>query len=498
MSNNLIYQSLQQLKTKLTSAETSSRELAENFLKVKNEKSNLELFASIDEEEILRQADQSDRRRKEGKTLGPLDGIPVSIKDNICVKDAKTTCASKILENFISPYDATVITKLKENGAILFGRTNMDEFAMGSSTENSGLHPTRNPWGEDRVPGGSSGGAAASVGASVVPVSLGSDTGGSIRQPGAFCGVVGIKPTYGRISRFGLIAFASSLDQIGTFGRSVPDAAALLSAIDGYDPRDSTSHPNTSTNKIDPSVNPLNEKELKDLRVGVIFPEEEDAQFFDADILTSLNRSVEHLKSAGAKIIPLKSSYQEYMIPIYYILATAEASSNLSRYDGIRYGKRSKNPTTLMDLYVRSRTEGFGPEVKRRILLGTFVLSSGYYDAYYRTAQKARKMIQKEYSDFFTQTDVLLLPTTPTTAFRIGEKSDDPLAMYRNDILTISANLAGIPAMSIPAGLDKNGMPIGLQLQANHFNENFLFRVGRTLHEGIPGFALDYEKMASH
>ena len=494
MSKELVHKSAGELAEGLDNKEFSAREIAEALLERSRKFSDLNTFLRLEEDrdEIIAAADASDARRAEGKQLGPLDGIPISIKDNICAKGVPTTCASRILENFVSPYDAGVIEKLRGAGAILFGRTNMDEFAMGSSTENSAFGITRNPWDKERVPGGSSGGSAVAVAAGLAPLSLGSDTGGSIRQPAAFCGVMGLKPTYGRVSRYGLVAFASSLDQIGVFSRTSADAGLVLDAIQGHDLRDSTSNAKSAEQAVESA--PFSDAEWKKLRIGVIIPEK-GQEGFEEGIIAAAENAAAKFEKLGAKIVPLKAQYKEYVTPIYYILATAEASSNLSRYDGIRYGKRAEESENLLELYVKSRTEGFGAEVKRRILLGTFVLSSGYYDAYYKSAQVARKMIQNQYSEFFDQVDLILQPTPPTTAFRIGEKSNDPLAMYQSDLLTISANLGGVPALNVPAGMDKQGLPIGLQYTAAHFNENVLLRMAASIEERIPEFSPSYEEV---
>lgn len=455
---------------------------------------NLGAFLSLDKKRILKQAQASDDRRAAGQSLGPLDGIPIALKDNICELDAPATCGSRILENFVAPYDATVIEKLRAAGAVLFGRANMDEFAMGSSTENSAFQNTCNPWDATRVPGGSSGGSAVAVAAGITPLALGSDTGGSIRQPASFCGVVGLKPTYGRVSRYGLVAYASSLDQIGPFARSVEDAALVLDVISGWDARDSTSHPDDEKHPIETE---LKSADWKKLRVGVMLPEDAASQSaYDPAVLAQTKAAVAYLEKQGAQIVPLRSKLEKYLIPIYYILATAEASSNLSRYDGVRYGNQAPDPKDLMDLYVRSRTRGFGDEVKRRILLGTFVLSSGYYDAYYKSAQKARRLIQQEYTGFFGKVDVILSPTSPGTAFPIGDRVNDPLAMYQSDILTIAANLTGTPAINIAAGTDEQGLPVGVQLLGAQFMENQLLQVAAGLAKA-PGFALDYASITS-
>lgn len=474
----------------LDTKEYSAVELTRALLELADRESDIGAFLKLDADRALGQARASDERRARGQSLGPLDGIPVAIKDNIVERGEHCTCGSKILQNFVSPYDAAVIEKLRGAGAVLFGRTNMDEFAMGSSTENSALGLTRNPWNRACVPGGSSGGSAAAVAAGFAPLALGSDTGGSIRQPAAFCGVVGLKPTYGRVSRYGLVAYASSLDQIGPFARSVEDAALLLAAIAGVDARDSTSHPDGDKHPVAWHAPEFSDRDWKNLRVGVMLPEN-NAGGFDADVLAAARKAVAELEQRGARIVPLQSQLEQFLIPIYYILATAEASSNLSRYDGVRYGHRAPDAENLMELYVRSRTQGFGPEVKRRILLGAFALSSGYFDAYYKKAQKARRKIQNEYTQFFTQCDVILQPTSPNTAFAFGAKTADPLAMYQSDILTIAANLAGIPAISVPAGLDSDGLPIGLQLLAAPFQENRLLRAAHAV-ANFPGFAPDY------
>lgn len=455
---------LNELSALLAEGKTSSKEIAESFLKrIKEKDSSINSYITIDEENLFRQASESDSRRVAGKALSIYDGVPVAVKDNINTAGVRTTCGSRILENFVPPFNATVYDKLLANGMVLLGKANMDEFAMGSSTENSYFGPAKNPYNTERVPGGSSGGSAASVSAFMAPASLGSDTGGSIRQPAAFCGVTGIKPTYGRVSRYGLVAFASSLDQIGTFGRNVRDASSLLGIISGYDKKDST-----SINRpvdIDPSkLNP----EMKGVKIGV------PAEYFkgiDADIKTLIEKKISELEKLGAGIVPISLKYTEYAIPVYYLIATAEASSNLARYDGIRYGYRSGDAKDLSSLYTLTRSQGFGKEVKRRIILGTFSLSSGYYDAYYLKALKGRSLIINDFKNAFSSVDAIVAPVTTTTAFKLGEMVSDPLQMYMSDILTISANLAGIPALSVPAGLDSKGLPVGLQIMGNHFHE---------------------------
>ena len=406
---------------------------------------------------------------------GLLCGIPVSIKDNICVQNEPTTCASKILSGFLAPYDAEVIRRLKVAGAILWGKTNMDEFAFGSSTENSFYGPTKNPHNLDCVPGGSSGGSAAAVAADETIMSLGSDTGGSIRQPASFCGVVGLKPTYGRVSRYGLIAFASSLDQIGPLTKDVRDSALLMNVIAGYDPKDST-----SANVEVPDYSKILGKDLKGLKVGL--PKEYFREGIDREVKLAVDEAINILKNKGVKFTEVSLPHTEYAVAVYYIIATAEASSNLARFDGVQYGYRTTNyelrtTNRLIDMYKASRGEGFGKEAKRRILLGTFVLSSGYYDAYYLRAQKVRTLIKRDFDEVFKDLDCIITPTSPTAAFKIGEKTDDPLKMYLSDIYTISANLAGIPAISIPCGFNQEGLPIGLQIMAKPFDEETLFSV---------------------
>lgn len=477
----IIHYSIKQHLENFKNKKYSVKEYISACLERAEQTKHLNIFLKLDPDKILKDAEIS-QKRYESNQARLLEGIPISIKDNICEDGEQTTCASKILQNFIAPYDATVIKKLKDQGAILFGRTNLDEFAMGSSTENSAFMITKNPIDPTRVPGGSSGGSAASVSAKIVPASLGSDTGGSIRQPAAFCGIYGLKPTYGTVSRYGLVAFASSLDQIGPFARSVEDIALIYSVIMGYDKHDSTSHPKTQEMKIDVDPKPYTKEEKKSLKIGVYFPSENE-EGFDLSVIKACIDLKNKLEQEGYQVIPINSNLWKYSIAIYYILATAEASSNLARYDGIRYGYRSKNVKNLIDVYIRSRTEGFGPEVKRRILLGTYVLSSGYYEAFYHKAQKARKMIREEYRNFFKEVDFILSPTSPTVPFKIGEKVNDPISMYKSDLLTISVNLGGIPAMNIPIAKDELGLPIGMQIKAWHFEENKIFRLVKTFEE---------------
>ena len=423
-------------------------------------------------------ADEVQAMFDEGKQMGALAGIPIAIKDNICTKGVRTTCASKMLENFIPPYDASVMKKIEATNAIVLGKTNMDEFAMGGSTENSAFFITKNPVNLDKVPGGSSGGSAAAVAGKMAPISLGSDTGGSIREPASFCGIVGMKPTYGLVSRYGLVAFASSLDQIGPFSKTVRDNAVLLTAIAGHDEMDSTSANVENKDYEKALVN-----DVKGLKIGV--PKEYFGEGINEEVRSSLEKAIEKYKELGAEVEECSLPVTEYALPTYYIIACAEASSNLGRYDGIRYGYRTKNFESLKDIYKNSRTEGFGDEVKRRIILGTYVLSSGYYDAYYKKAQKVRTLVKKGFEEAFEKYDVLLTPTVPTVAFDIGSKSKNPLEMYMTDILTVSINIAGVPAISIPCGKDSSGMPIGMQLIAKHFNEETLYRAAYTFEQNM-------------
>lgn len=410
---------------------------------------------------------------------GRLLGLPIAIKDNICTSGIRTTCASRILENFVPPYDATVVKRLKEEGAVVIGKTNMDEFAMGSSTENSAFFKTKNPWDLERVPGGSSGGSAASVSADLCLAALGSDTGGSIRQPAGFCGVVGLKPTYGRVSRFGLVAFASSLDQIGPITKNVEDCAYLFSIISFFDPLDSTSH------KLEEEdFTRYIGMDVKGLKVGI--PKEYFELGVDREVKEAVLDAIKRLSGEGVEVVEVSLPHTEYAIATYYVIASSEASSNLSRYDGVKYGYRAIDYRDLEDMYVKTRTIGFGLEVKRRILMGTFSLASGYYDAYFLRASKVRALIKKDFDDVFSKVDVLITPTSPTTAFKFGERMDDPLTMYMSDVLTVPVSLAGIPAINIPCALDSKGLPIGLQIIAPGFREDLLFRVGYVLERIVP------------
>jgi aspartyl-tRNA(Asn)/glutamyl-tRNA(Gln) amidotransferase subunit A len=431
----------------------------------------LNAFNHVDHAYALARAEAIDRRRAAADALGPLAGVPIALKDNMCVRGMRTTASSRILDNFVPPYNATVVDRLEAAGAVIVGKTNCDEFAMGSSNENSAYGPVRNPWATDRTPGGSSGGSAASVAARCVPLALGSDTGGSIRQPASFCGVVGLKPTYGRVSRYGLLAFASSLDQIGPFGRTVADAALAVSVLAGDDPADAT----TSHAPV-PDFTAALTGDVKGVRIGV--PRAFVAEGVDADVKRTLDAALEALRDAGATLVDIELPHAKYAIPVYYLVATAEASSNLARYDGVRYGYRSPRATEeLKAMYSRTRDEGFGAEVKRRIMLGTYVLSAGYYDAYYLKAQQVRTLLRRDYQHAFEVADVVAMPTSPTPPFRLGEKTDDPLQMYLADVFTVSANLTGNPGISVPAGFSSHGLPIGLQLTGRMFDEATLLRV---------------------
>ena len=454
----------------LRKGETTSRAVTESVLgRIRAVDDKVKAYLTVTADEAVAQADKADEERRGGKELLSVHGIPIAIKDNMCTDGIRTTCASKILGNFVPPYDATVITKLKSAGFVLPGKANMDEFAMGSSTENSGFFVTRNPWDLERIPGGSSGGSAAAVAAGECIAALGSDTGGSIRQPAACCGVVGFKPTYGRVSRFGLVAFASSLDQIGPITKDVTDAAIVMNIIGGHDPRDST-----SAALAMPDLTRALVKDLKGIHVGI--PKEYFIDGMDPEVEKSVREAVRTIEGLGAKVRDVSLPHTDYAVATYYILATSEASSNLARYDGVKYGLRAEGVKDLLDLYMRSRSQGFGAEVKRRIMLGTYALSAGYYDAYYKKGQQVRTLIKRDFDEAFRTVDVIVTPTAPTAAFKIGEKSADPLQMYLSDIFTISVNLAGIPGISIPCGLTANGLPIGLQVLGKHFDEASVLR----------------------
>jgi aspartyl-tRNA(Asn)/glutamyl-tRNA(Gln) amidotransferase subunit A len=425
---------------------------------------------SVDGDRAIAVAEAIDGRLAKGEAVGPLAGLPIAIKDNMCTTFGATTCGSKMLEHFHSPYDAHVVEQLNAAGAIVVGKTNLDEFAMGSSTENSGLGTTRNPWALDRVPGGSSGGSACAVSAGMVPVALGSDTGGSIRQPASFCGVVGLKPTYGRVSRYGLVAFGSSLDQIGPFARSVRDAALLLNVIAGKDERDST-----SVDAAVPDYLAAIDKAPGHVRIGIA--KEYFGEGLDGEVRGAIEAAIDQYKAMGAEVVEVDFPHLEYAIACYYLIATAEASSNLARHDGVHYGHRTAEPQDYIEVYSKSRAEGFGDEVKRRIMLGTYALSSGYYDAYYLKALKVRTLIRRDFERAFEKVDVVACPTAPTAAFKMGEKTDDPLALYLADIYTISANLAGVPGISLPCGMTAGGLPIGLQLMGPAYSEDRLLQI---------------------
>ena len=449
----------------------SSVELTRAFLeRIDALDSKIRAYLTVVPELALQQAEAADRAILEGR-IGPLTGIPLSIKDLICTQGIRTSCASKILEHFVPPYNATVIEKLHGAHAVILGKVNMDEFAMGSSTEHSAFQVTRNPWNLSCIPGGSSGGSAAAVAADLCLGSLGSDTGGSIRQPASHCGVVGLKPTYGRVSRYGLVAFASSLDQIGPLAKSVWDTAALLSVIAGHDPKDSTSAPEPVPDYIGNL-----DRDIKGLRIGIV-REYGAEKGMDPDVAASVGAAVETLTALGAVIVDVSLPHTAYAVQSYYVIAPAEACSNLARYDGVKYGFRADGADSLMDMYRTTRSQGFGKEVQRRILLGTFALSSGYYDAYYRKASQVRTLIRNDFIEAFRRCDLLVGPVAPTPAFPIGAHIGDPLTMYLNDIFTISANLAGIPGMSVPCGFSKEGLPIGLQLLGPHFSEPILLQV---------------------
>ncbi len=464
-----------ELVKKLDNNEVTSKQIVDAYTNRINEKEkDVKAFITLTTDDAIKQAEAIDKNGRNNE----LAGIPIGIKDNLCTKNVKTTCASKMLENFVSPYDATVIEKINECEMINLGKLNMDEFAMGSSTENSAMQITHNPWNLNKVPGGSSGGSAAAVAANMVPWALGSDTGGSIREPSAFCGVVGLKPTYGLVSRYGLVAFASSLDQVGPITKDVTDSAMLLNVIAGKDEKDST-----SINHEKEDYTKYLKQDVKGLKIGV--PKEFFGEGINEEVKSKLKEAIKTYKNLGAEVEECSLDVAKYSLATYYIIACAEASSNLGRFDGIRYGYRTKNYSNLDELYKNSRTEGFGKEVKRRIILGTYVLSSGYYDAYYKKAQKVRTYVVNKFNEAFKKYDVLLTPVSPTTAFTIGSKSNNPLEMYLADICTVSINIAGVPAISIPAGVDSNNMPIGMQLIANRFNEGKIYNAAYAFEQKI-------------
>ncbi|MEE9219202.1 MAG: Asp-tRNA(Asn)/Glu-tRNA(Gln) amidotransferase subunit GatA [Acidobacteriota bacterium] len=466
--------SVRELRAAFEERQLSAEEICQALLtRIERLEPHLHAFIRVTAEEALEQARDIDRRRAAGEQLGALAAVPIAVKDNICTRGVLTTCGSKILQNHRPIYDATVCRRLRQAGAVLIGKTNMDEFAMGSSTENSAFGPTRNPWSLECVPGGSSGGSAAAVAAEMVPAALGSDTGGSIRQPGALCGVPALKPTYGRVSRYGLVAFASSLDQIGPFGKTVEDLALVLDVIAGHDACDSTSSDVPAEHALDGL-----EGGVEGIRIGV--PREYFSSELDPEVGRSVEEAVKLLESLGARARSVSMPNTRFSVPTYYLVATAEASSNLARYDGVRYGVRAQDHRDLRSMYHKTRSQGFGSEVKRRIMLGTYSLSSGYYDAYYLQAMKSRSLIRRDFEEAFREVDVLATPTTPCPAFRLGEKLKRPLEMYLLDIYTATINLAGVPAVSLPCGWSKQGLPLGVQLIGSHFQEPVLLRVART------------------
>ena len=468
-----------ELKQKLDNKEITIPEVVSAYINRINEKEkDVQAFITTSENEALEKAKEIQEKKEKGEITKQYAGIPIGIKDNICTKGTKTTCASKMLENFISPYNATVIEKLENENLISLGKLNMDEFAMGGSTEYSYFKKTRNPWNLNKVPGGSSGGSAAAVASDTVPWALGSDTGGSIRQPASFCGVVGLKPTYGLVSRYGLVAFASSLDQIGPITKDVEDCAILLNMITGHDEKDTTS---IEMEKIDYTKSL--KKDIKGIKIGV--PKEFFGEGINQEVKDVLQKSIQKYKELGAEIEEFSLDIAQYALATYYIIACAEASSNLGRFDGIRYGYRTKEYSNLRELYKKSRSEGFGSEVKRRIILGTYVLSSGYYDAYYKKAQQVRTLVMNEFNKAFEKYDIILTPTSPTVSFDLGSKSENPLEMYLSDICTVSVNIAGVPAISIPCGVNSENMPIGMQLIGNKFCEEKILNVAYAFEQNL-------------
>lgn len=469
---------IHELQEMLDRGEVSAVELTTEILeRIEKVEDKVKAYITLDSEGALAQAEKADSERKAGKG-GPLCGIPLSIKDVLCTNGMRTTCGSRILENFVPPYDATCISKLKQAGAVLLGKVAMDEFAMGSTSENCAFGPPKNPWNTGYICGGSSGGSAAAVAAGECIASLGTDTGGSIRQPASHCGVVGLKPTYGRVSRYGLVAFASSLDQVGPLTKDVTDCALMMNVISGYDPKDST-----SVQQQVPDYTKALVAGLQGMKVGI--PKEYFSKGLDPQVEKAVQKGINSLREAGAETIAVSLPHTDYCVAVYYIIAPAEASSNLARYDGVRYGFRDKSSTTLLDMYKNTRSAGFGPEVKRRIIIGTYALSSGYYDAYYKKASQVRTLIVEDFKKVFAACDILASPVTPTPAWKLAEKIHDPLSMYLSDILTISANLAGIPGISVPCGFSDAGLPIGLQLQAAHFQEDKLLQAAYNLEQRL-------------
>ncbi len=476
---NITELTVHELKEKLENRELTILDITKAYKDRIEEKENeVQAFVTILTEQAMEQAKELQEKVEKGEIEGNFAGIPIGIKDNLCTKGIKTTCSSKMLENFVAPYDATVVEKLNEENIINLGKLNMDEFAMGGSTEYSYFKKTRNPWNLNKVPGGSSGGSAAAVAAGLVPWALGSDTGGSIRQPASFCGVVGLKPTYGLVSRYGLVAFASSLDQVGPITKDVRDAAMLLNILAGYDEKDTTS---SKRDKVDYTKALKNE--VKGLKIGV--PKEFFGEGIQKEVKESLEQAIEKYKELGAEVEEFSLDISQYALAAYYIIACAEASSNLGRFDGIRYTYRTPEFNSLKEIYKKSRSEAFGAEVKRRIILGTYVLSSGYYDAYYKKAQQVRTLVMNEFNKGFEKYDVILTPTSPTVAFDIGSKSNNPLEMYLADICTVSVNVAGLPGISIPCGVDQEGMPIGMQLIGNKFGEETILKVAYAFEQEI-------------
>ena len=469
------------LQKKLSAGEIKAVDVCRTALDRIESLAELNAFITVTPEAALARAEEIDRAIERGEKFGALTGVVVAVKDNMVIREVRTTAGSKILYNYKPPYTATAVQRLEDAGALIIGKTNCDEFAMGSSTENSAYGPVKNPWDTSRVPGGSSGGSAVAVATGMAMAALGSDTGGSIRQPASLSGVVGLKPTYGRVSRYGLIAFGSSLDQIGTFTNSVEDSARMLAVISGRDPQDSTS----SNNPVDDYVSSISEV-IRGLRVGI--PREYFGEGLDVEVKEAVQNALRKLESIGAELIDLSLPHTEYAVPVYYLIATAEASSNLARYDGVRYGFRAEEASSLKAMYNRTRDQGFGTEVKRRIMLGTYALSAGYYDQYYGKAQKVRSLVERDFRNAFSQCDVIATPTSPTPAFRLNEKTSDPLEMYLSDIYTITANLAGIPGLSLPCGVTSGGLPVGIQLLGKHFDEALLLRVANNLEREL-GFS---------
>ena len=468
-----------QLKEMMQKGEVSSEEIVSSvYDQIRRVNPDTNAFITLTEKQATETAGKIDDRRKKGENLGDLAGLPVAVKDNICTKGIRTTCASRILSNFIPPYDATAVERLKEADAVMIGKTNLDEFAMGSSNETSFFGLVKNPFDSERIPGGSSGGSAAAVASHMATMALGSDTGGSVRQPAGLCGVVGMKPTYGRISRYGLVAFASSLDQIGAITKDVKDCALLLSVVCGHDPKDST-----SLKQAESDFSESLDGEIKYTELGI--PGEYFGEGLDEEVREAVLKGIRTLEKLGMKTEEVSLPHTDKAIATYYVLADAEASSNLARYDGVKYGFRAEGELELSQMYEKTRSEGFGPEVKRRIILGTYVLSAGYYEAYYAKAQKVRTIIREDFNRAFEKVDVIITPTSPTTAFKIGEKMDDPLTMYLSDIYTVSANLAGIPAISVPCGKNSKGLPIGLQIMGKPLSEGLILNVAYALEQSL-------------